>query len=372
MKQTESPSELIASLKNNLKEVNRKELKLSNSFIRWKGGFFRVMLTQSRIFQSILFYSNLEYYIHRFSKNYRQHLQRTITAFISTSQYKQLYSSILPPTSYHTAVSTCSGSTNPPAPLNARHLEEEPIVNKLIVDFLYCHKHFKASIDEYFLYEFYKKSDNERSKYITDKYLLSKMSMTGKRWEHDVELNEKYNFYLLTRPLFKREAILVNDQPNFDGFKSFSSKYKRVICKPCSLGCGQGIFIADVSSDIKAETVLKKIIDTKSDWIIEELIIQSDEMSVWNESSVNTIRVNTYYVNGKVELGTSFMRTGRKGFEVDNAAIGGMYAIVDKENGILLTHGKDEKGIEYIVHPDSGMSFKGWQVPKWPELVEIV
>lgn len=140
MKQTESPSELIALLKNNLKEVNRKELKLSNSFIRWKGGFFRVMLTQSRIFQSILFYSNLEYYIHRFSKNYRQHLQRTITAFISTSQYKQLYSSILPPTSYHTAVSTCSGSTNPPAPLNARHLEEESIVNKLIVDFRLCNE----------------------------------------------------------------------------------------------------------------------------------------------------------------------------------------------------------------------------------------
>lgn len=56
-------SQLIEQAKNNLVNINRTDLKLSDNFIRMKNGILRVRLSHSKIFQSILFHSKIDYYV---------------------------------------------------------------------------------------------------------------------------------------------------------------------------------------------------------------------------------------------------------------------------------------------------------------------
>ena len=67
-----------------------------------------------------------------------------------------------------------------------------------------------------------------------------------------------------------------------------------------------------------------------------------------------------------------FFRTGHEGSIVDNAGQGGVFAVADPLTGILITDGVDESGRYYKEHPDSHLVFKGWQIPYWDDLVEVV
>ena len=71
-------------------------------------------------------------------------------------------------------------------------------------------------------------------------------------------------------------------------------------------------------------------------------------------------------------VGVPFFRTGRAGSCVDNAGIGGIFANVDATTGILYTDGIDEAGHFYEFHPDSKMKYKGWEIPRWSELLDTV
>ena len=102
--------------------------------------------------------------------------------------------------------------------------------------------------------------------------------------------------------------------------------------------------------------------------MIEERIEQDAALAQWNPSSVNTIRINTFQRNGQVTLFTSFIRTGRAGSFVDNGFLGGLFASIDTETGVIFTDGYDEKGLPYPAHPDSGMPYRGTQIPRWQEL----
>jgi hypothetical protein len=65
-------------------------------------------------------------------------------------------------------------------------------------------------------------------------------------------------------------------------------------------------------------------------------------------------------------------RIGRKGKVVDNANSGGIVVVVDQKTGILKTNGVDMHGNFYEKHPDSNIVFKGYQIPKWTELLDLV
>ena len=112
---------------------------------------------------------------------------------------------------------------------------------------------------------------------------------------------------------------------------------------------------------------------SKGSWIIEEVIKQDSEMASFNESSVNTIRIPSFISEtGEHVILNPTIRTGRKGFVVDNAGAGGITAMIDVQTGIIITDGIDKKYNRYSIHPDSNKQFKGTMIPHWKELKETV
>ncbi|MBO5985874.1 MAG: hypothetical protein J6Q02_03650, partial [Lachnospiraceae bacterium] len=66
------------------------------------------------------------------------------------------------------------------------------------------------------------------------------------------------------------------------------------------------------------------------------------------------------------------IKAGVGGTFVASAALDGFDAEIDAKTGVVITDGYQESGNVYKVHPDSGITIKGFQIPQWDELVEFV
>ena len=230
---------------------------------------------------------------------------------------------------------------------------------------------YRISADEYFLFNFESLPANQRKEYLSDKLIYLTMGKLVGRKLHDIQLEDKYNFYLIAKDYFKRGVLFVSKSDDRMRFVDFTTKLHDVIIKPNSSACGNGIRVEHIHDEKSAEQVFNELISRGDEWIVEELIVQSDEMASWNESSVNTIRISSFLNNDRFSILCPFLRTGRKGAIVDNGGQGGIYACIEPETGTIITDGKDEMCHVYSEHPDSHVRYKGWQVPAWKELVEL-
>ena len=106
--------------------------------------------------------------------------------------------------------------------------------------------------------------------------------------------------------------------------------------------------------------------------ILEERLIQTTELSAFNESSVNTIRAITFNTKHGIRVPYCTIRTGKPGAFVDNGGAGGIQACIDFQTGRIITDGFDESGNEYVSHPSSGTVFKGYQLPDWKQLQSLL
>lgn len=70
------------------------------------------------------------------------------------------------------------------------------------------------------------------------------------------------------------------------------------------------------------------------DFVIQKLVNQSAQTKIINPTSLNTFRIITLLLNGKVTVLSSILRCGGKDSLVDNATSGGMFIGIDS-NGVL-------------------------------------
>ena len=249
------------------------------------------------------------------------------------------------------------------------HLSEKELKR----DIKKCYYRYLTTPDEYFLFGFEGMNDSYRNSFLSDNTRLRYLIKIIGEKKFVNELCDKYNFYKLTSRFFKRKIIQVGGKSlSLNDFKFFISEHKKLFVKPVSSSFGQGAHVLQIDNN----TDINELNDiflryNNGNWIMEDLIIQSPEMSVWNESSVNTVRLPCSLNNGKFYIINPFFRTGRKGKVVDNGGGGGVFACIDENSGIVVTDGIDERNIQYTSHPDSKKVFKGWQVPQWGELKKL-
>ena len=165
--------------------------------------------------------------------------------------------------------------------------------------------------------------------------------------------------------------MLLNNKTDKEDFARFALRYGRVIAKPNKSALGSGVQILQLTSKEEAYKSYETLTLECQEYVVEEVIKQNETMAAWNASSVNTISVTSFLTSGAFSLLCPFIRTGRKGSIVDNGGQGGIFASIDKDSGIICTDGMDEKGNVYGQHPDSNIIYKGWQVPRWDELVGL-
>lgn len=244
---------------------------------------------------------------------------------------------------------------------------------KLKEDIAICKWKYKGiTPEEYFIFGFRENGHKYRKEFVS-RYEKDQMYIRSIGLGENYELlHDKYKFYNNFKEFYKRDVCKLT-RDDLGEFKTFCNKHTKYIAKSATGAGGFGTVIRSHNgTNLGIQAEIDFLLANGSKWVVEELIEQNETMALWNESSINTIRVTSYHNSKGFGIMDTVIRIGREGSSVDNASSGGVTAYVDKETGIILTDAVDKNNYVYSKHPDSNIQFVGFQVPQWEELKALV
>lgn len=153
-------------------------------------------------------------------------------------------------------------------------------------------------------------------------------------------------------------------------------KEKDTILKKVNGECGDGVYLLTFENGwrvnhhtVKLSEFISEI--EKSEYIIQDRVVQHKKLDRINPSCVNTIRFVTILdKKKKAQEFAHFLRIGVGDSVKDNRATGG-YAVNILPDGVLAARAIGHHD-SIVKHPDTGTVFEGFQLPFWPEVRELV
>lgn len=175
------------------------------------------------------------------------------------------------------------------------------------------------------------------------------------------------------RTIFRKVSGLLLDEKydeiTLDDVLAMSREQGEVIVKPTRFTrSGRGLLFWDSCRNDEKE--LKDYLQSSGDVVCQEVVKQHPELSRLNASSLNTIRIMTMMLHGKVHVLSSCIRMGIAGSKVDNFTNGGIGSGI-KPNGQLKNEAYDYQANRYDKHP-SGTIFESVTIPNFDECIEMV
>ena len=222
-----------------------------------------------------------------------------------------------------------------------------------------------ASLNDYFDFEFYRKSFALRDKFLTQKHRSMTRVICNDAC-NKMFLNNKAKTNALFADFLRRDW-LSTQTCTFVEFQSFVEKHPRFFAKPIigSFGVGAQIISVDLNKNLKK--IFANLKRTKR--ILEEVVTQHKDLQAFCPDTVNTIRVNTFLdLHNVVHILTTGGRFGRVGKVVDNFHGGGFSVTIDPKTGIIISDGINRLHERVEKHPDTGKIFKGFQYPVWEKV----
>ena len=228
-------------------------------------------------------------------------------------------------------------------------------------------------IPEYFFYNLF------LSHFDGDKYsiLLSDKNIEEQLFR-GVNISQPYTICKLINGKIYSSTL---QEMNFcDISLEFKEKlYKKIFIKPVDGQGGSGIMIFHLSEDFKyinnnnvelTETFLLDI-GKQNDYIIQKGVIQDESIKKIYPNAVNTFRISTENIKGKVRIICGVLRIGRQGNEVDNASQNGIVLGIDCNTGNCKDYAGTEEGEIFYKHPDSNFVFKNHKINDWDSIVNF-
>lgn len=199
--------------------------------------------------------------------------------------------------------------------------------------------------------------------------------------------NNKWETYCTFKEYFGRDVIKIGTDDDYPAFCAFVKKHPTFVVKPSDMGGGRGVHKVVTRPEINEQELkvlftelLAEINKNQKQYmrgventlILEELIIQAPELDAFHHESVNPVRVTTVRVGDKVHIYHPWFKIGRGGAFLTSAVFGTLDAGIDPETGIVTTPGYSENYECLETHPDTGLKFRGFQIPQWDDLIRIV
>lgn len=246
----------------------------------------------------------------------------------------------------------------------------------------------------YYLFGFDIKGISKQEEYVDNTYFIERRS----KLNNDIlrapvaVLRDKYLFSLIAEaadmPIPKTLGVIDDGmvirkgEPTLtivDYFKTIGNS--DMFVKSIDGECGDGVFHVRFNNDIITigdETITEESLKnkfSKGRYLMQERITQHDQINAIFSHSINTIRLVTVYNKNenKIEVFSVGLRIGAENNDVDNWAMGGLFVGIDKETGKLKKYGyyKPGFGTKATKHPNTSISFEGYQIPFYKEAVDI-
>lgn len=142
------------------------------------------------------------------------------------------------------------------------------------------------------------------------------------------------------------------------------------VIKP-SIDSGEGRLISFFDRKNKSrKAILSALSELKANYIAQEVVHQHPALSKLNPSSLNTIRIVSFFFEGKVYILSAILRIGASGHKVDNIGAGG-FACPIQPTGQLESKGVNRKA-EWVTENQHGTRFIDVKVPGYQKIVQLV
>lgn len=232
-------------------------------------------------------------------------------------------------------------------------------------------------------YRLLDKSHEEKMTYISMNGKFAYLSRLNKKADMHI-LEDKYEAYQLLRPYYKRDAIKIESDADYDVFLDFIEKHPEFVAKPVGLYCAIGVRKEKLADYPDAKALFNSLLNslgeyetTTNRWskrhavVLEELIIQDKDFAAIHPRSVNGVRITTVRIGDTVHIYYPWLKVGVTDNVVASAAQGGFDAGIDAITGMLDTDGFLEDGSAIEYHPTTNVKIKGFQIPKWDEAISM-
>lgn len=225
---------------------------------------------------------------------------------------------------------------------------------------------------EFFKLRLYDKSPEERSQYVSARFIRKFQLQMNPAAYSDI-LSDKIKFLSHFKDLIGRKwSTLEIIRNNSSLAESFLNDEKGKIVLKNSRGMsGKEVKVIE-TKDLTFANLLKLMDDQNFD-LIEEYIIQHDSLMNMAPRGLNTIRIISQLQNNEVIIIGACLKLSIYN-SIDNLNSGNVAMPVDIETGIVTDAGifLDITKEDLKKHPLSGKDIIGFQVPFWKECIELV
>lgn len=260
----------------------------------------------------------------------------------------------------------------------------------IIREIVVLRKKHRKNIDHYFTCLMYKKGAGNIHDYIPQNIYLNLMKnfFRSDGMHPILENKNKFSEYMLENnvPTACKIGFIIENQIRIENDKLIIKQEEDNCLKlHKALKEFNGLFVKQVNSlggkgvyKISATDEINKIlelIESNSEYIIEQEIKQHSYLNKINPYCINTLRVVTYNNGDDIKIASSLLRIGINKSHVDNASSGGAFVNYDIEkNRLDKTAYKFPKysGKSYFKHPLTGFIFENQQLPYPNEIILLV
>lgn len=151
--------------------------------------------------------------------------------------------------------------------------------------------------------------------------------------------------------------------------KKFSPDQGYIIKPSIESGGGKSIMVYKGGEVDKFDSFVGEI-PTYQNCVVQEFASQHEQLASLHPSSLNTIRIMTFFHNGETKAISTIIRMGAGGGEIDNASAGGIFVGVDKQ-GNLKNIAYNDYGDVFKQHPTTGEHYENHHVPGFDNLINL-
>ncbi len=176
------------------------------------------------------------------------------------------------------------------------------------------------------------------------------------------------------------DGLLMDADYNIIGYMSDSQfsallePYSRIVIKPTvNTSSGNGVRLINLTDSHKTELTVDIIRKSGRNIIVQEALKQSDFMTQFNPTSVNTIRIATYKspYTGQIHILSAVIRMGASGAVVDNLHQDGHMIRIDEKTGVLAKECYNANGIASKTHGNIDFSRQSFTIPDWDGITDF-
>jgi len=248
----------------------------------------------------------------------------------------------------------------------AKPLTRKPRV-VIVADMLWCSVRYEFGFQDYLDWDVVMLTAAERRSYMTH----PKSNHLALTLNDPVErrvFSDKLLFNARFRRYVGRDFVDLREA-DADAVRAFLDRDGRAMLKvPDSLS-GHGIRKVEAAEVPDAEAFRAEALEHRQ-FLLEGYIAQHPAMASLCATSVNSLRVITFFDGERLHVLATVLKIGNGG-DIDNFSGGGMYTMLD-ETGTARFAAFDESGTSYEVHPLSGTSIVGFQVPMFDRVVTML